>query len=320
MVQFGEVAPWSRSSVAERDLEDLVGSGLLSPNVDPDAPAWMVPPRSHQEPDPPEGFVVSFVRLHERGFNVPAGRFLRGLCDHYDVELQNFAPNAISQAASFIAVCEGFLGIPPHWDLWVHLFRGELHTVSGGGRGVRRPVRAGGLTFAVRDRRRDMYLPCTMTSNNADWEKGWFYLRNVGDKLPAYTGKVLTERPEKWAHGAKAEDQPRLEPIIEALRTLARRGLTVASVIANFHRRRVVPLMERPLAIFEMSAAADAAALGRSRMLEEPLAPAYAAGRAKRAVDPRKVAAGEDALWVLPMRPDPGFLPLVSFSSLSRLG
>ena len=44
------------------------------------------------------------------------------------MELHNFAPNSISQAAVFIAVCEGFLGVEMHWDLWVHLFRGELYT------------------------------------------------------------------------------------------------------------------------------------------------------------------------------------------------
>jgi hypothetical protein len=46
------------------------------------------------------------------------------------VELHNFAPNAISQAATFVDVCEGFLGIPMNWDLWVHLFRAELHTLT----------------------------------------------------------------------------------------------------------------------------------------------------------------------------------------------
>jgi hypothetical protein len=29
-----------------------------------------------------------------------------------------------------VAVCEGYLGIEPHWDLWKHLFRGELFTES----------------------------------------------------------------------------------------------------------------------------------------------------------------------------------------------
>jgi hypothetical protein len=46
------------------------------------------------------------------------------------VELHNFAPNGISQAAMFVGVCKGFLGIPVNWDLWVHLFRAELHTVT----------------------------------------------------------------------------------------------------------------------------------------------------------------------------------------------
>jgi hypothetical protein len=51
---------------------------------------------------------------------------MRGLCYHYGVELHNFAPNAISQVATFVAICEGFLGIPVNWDLWVHLFHAEL--------------------------------------------------------------------------------------------------------------------------------------------------------------------------------------------------
>ena len=45
---------------------------------------------------PPTGYVISLARLHERGFGIPAGRFLRALCRHYEVELHNFAPNAIS--------------------------------------------------------------------------------------------------------------------------------------------------------------------------------------------------------------------------------
>jgi hypothetical protein len=51
-----------------------------------------------REPNPPFGYVISFVHFHERGFAAPASRFLRGLCYHYGVELHNFAPNKISQA------------------------------------------------------------------------------------------------------------------------------------------------------------------------------------------------------------------------------
>jgi predicted hydrolase (HD superfamily) len=50
--------------------------------------------------------------FHERGFAALASRFMRALCHHYGVELHNFAPNAISQAATFVGVCKGYLGIP----------------------------------------------------------------------------------------------------------------------------------------------------------------------------------------------------------------
>jgi hypothetical protein len=48
----------------------------------------------------------------QRGFTAPAGRIMWGLCHHYGVELRNLTPNAISQVACFVAVYEGYLGIP----------------------------------------------------------------------------------------------------------------------------------------------------------------------------------------------------------------
>jgi hypothetical protein len=65
------------------------------------------------------------------------------------VELHNFTPNAISQAATFVGVCEGFLGIPVNWDLWVLLFRAELHTLTTPEPKIRRAVHAGGMTIAL---------------------------------------------------------------------------------------------------------------------------------------------------------------------------
>jgi hypothetical protein len=135
-------------------LNELVNGGLLAPNVEGAPPAWIVPPASDREPNPPYGYVVSFIRLHERGFTVPASCFMRGLCYHCGVELHNFAPNAISQAATFVGICEGFLGILVNWDLWLHLFHAELHTLATGETRVRRVVCTGGLTFALRDSRK----------------------------------------------------------------------------------------------------------------------------------------------------------------------
>jgi hypothetical protein len=110
------------------------------------------------------------------------------------VELHNFAMNAISQAATFVGVCEGFLGIPVNWDLWVYLFRVELHTATTPEPKIRRAVRAGGVTIAVWETRRELYIPYTMTSNNTEWEQGWFYLCNDEPGLPPWTGKVEKRR------------------------------------------------------------------------------------------------------------------------------
>jgi hypothetical protein len=73
-----------------------------------------------------------------------------------------------------------------NWDLWVHLFCAELHTLATSETLVRWALSAGGLTFALRDLRKELYPLCTMTSNNADWEKGWFYLRNDDASLPLH--------------------------------------------------------------------------------------------------------------------------------------
>jgi hypothetical protein len=75
------------------------------------------------------------------------------------VELHNFAPNAISLVATFVGVCEGFLGILVNWDLGVHLFRTELHTLSTPEPRVRRAVRADGMSISLRESRRNFAFP-----------------------------------------------------------------------------------------------------------------------------------------------------------------
>jgi hypothetical protein len=173
-----------RSVVTRLVLNQLVTAGQLAANEDGRPAEWIVPSGREEALNPPSGYDVSFVRFHERGFMAPASRFMRALCHHYDVELHNFAPNAISQAATFVGVCEGFLGIPVNWDLWVHLFRVELFTQPTTEPRTRHAVRASGMSLTVWGQRKDDYIPCTMTTNNAGWERGWFYLRNDEPDLP----------------------------------------------------------------------------------------------------------------------------------------
>jgi hypothetical protein len=202
-----------------------------------------------------------------------------------------------------VGVCEGYLGIPVNWDLWIHLFRADLYTQPMSEQRTRRAVCAGGMSLALRAQYKDDYIPCTMTTNNAGWERGWFYLRNAEPGLPPYTGLVLQERPDSWSHGVSpASHRRRLDSVLAALRNLAARGLTAATVLAFLHHRRVVPLMERPLCIFEMTETANPVALARSGMLPSPLLREYAATRARSAIDTRSLRS-DRPLWDLEMLP-----------------
>ena len=58
--------------------------------------------------------------------------------------------------------------------------------------------------------------------------------------------------PERWKYGVPREDQPKLQPLLEGLERLWSRCLTAATVVAAFHRRRVLPLMARRRRLFEM--------------------------------------------------------------------
>jgi hypothetical protein len=174
--------PVAFSTVTADDQEALVAEGLLRPLSGDSQPEWMAPP-SGAAPSPPPGYVVSFVSFHERGFGVPASRFMRAILHVYGVELHNLSPNSISQAAIFAAVCEGYLGIDPQWDLWTHLFSAELFASPMGERRVRMAVRDGVCILQLRQAWALQYIPAILASSNKGWQRRWFYLRNDDGRL-----------------------------------------------------------------------------------------------------------------------------------------
>jgi len=99
---------WCCFDITSQRIECLVRRGLLCAQTS--AEEW------------PDGYVVSFTHFHERGFTTPAHRFLRRLLHYYKIELQHLNLNGIQHMAAFVALCEGFLGISPHFDLWWHFF------------------------------------------------------------------------------------------------------------------------------------------------------------------------------------------------------
>jgi hypothetical protein len=73
---------------------------------------------------------------------------------------------------------------------------------------------------------------------------------------------------ENWTYGIIEEDKPKLQPLLDTLRRLWLCRLTAGMVAAVFHRRRLLPLMQRWLWIDEMT---PEASLEGSQMSHESL-------------------------------------------------
>jgi hypothetical protein len=122
----------------------------------------------------------------------------------------------------------------------------------------------------------------------------------------------VTAAADNWRYGTPHDRQKNLQPLLKALGEFRKGGLTAAGVVAAIRRRRVLPLMERRLPLWEMTPEADLAGL---RMSSDPLS-----------IDDlhRRVAVtlgkpDADALSQRLMRPDRRCVSLVSVRSFFLL-
>jgi hypothetical protein len=166
-------------------------------------------------------------------------------------------------------------------------------------------VRAGGCTLLLRQSRASLYIPAILASSNKGWQRRWFYLRNDGELLPPFSQRVVTAATDAWRHGTPHERQKNLEPLLQALEVLRKGGLTAAGVIVAIHHRRVLPLAERRLSLWEMTSEAD---WEGSRMSPDPLPFDALQWRVSVALGKLDLHAFSQLL----MRPDRGCVTLVS--------
>jgi hypothetical protein len=121
------------------------------------------------------------------------------------------------------------------------------------------------------------------------------------------------EKGDSWHHSVSpSSHQAWLDSLLAALKNLADVGLGAASVLANLHHQRIVPLMERELRIHEMSEVSNPTSMARLWFLPDRLPHEYVAARARRAISLMAVRHSNDDLWSFGMLPD---APTVSRSS-----
>ena len=108
---------WESSKCSRSDLESLVKQGFLpSKSVIQWRPAF-----GDARPYENMNEIIGFVYF-ERGLGLPCSNFFSGLLYYYGIQLYHLTPNSFVHTSVFVHLCEAFLGIEPHFDLFRHLF------------------------------------------------------------------------------------------------------------------------------------------------------------------------------------------------------
>jgi hypothetical protein len=69
--------------------------------------------------------------FYERGFGMCSHRFLRLLLQFYGLELHHLTPSGVMHIAAFVTLCEAYIEIKPHFNLWNYFFHIWLRADSG---------------------------------------------------------------------------------------------------------------------------------------------------------------------------------------------
>ena len=68
------------------------------------------------------GEVVAFTSYLERGLGFLVLLSFLGSCAYYRIQLHHLTPNSFVHMSIFVHLCEAFMGIEPHFELFRYLF------------------------------------------------------------------------------------------------------------------------------------------------------------------------------------------------------
>ena len=105
------------SSVTEEDIKKLREARYRTAEI-----SHKLPARGQAIPTPEPGESVVFVSHFLRGLGFSLDPFVRGLMFYYGLDFHDLAPDSILHISLFIVVCEAFLHVTPHFDLWLKTF------------------------------------------------------------------------------------------------------------------------------------------------------------------------------------------------------
>jgi hypothetical protein len=218
--------------MTEAKIQSLVDRGLLRSKAEVEWKAAVgedLPTEDVKEQ-------VIFTSYFERGFNLPAGDFFRGLLYYYKLELVHLVSNSFTAVSTFIHFCEAYLGISPHFLLWRHLFC--VKSTS------KRSRLVGVVMFCLRSGLKSEWIDTDLHDNNAGWRSEWFYIADQLPGLPRRSGHKPVKISE-WDLAMSSRKADYLKEVLELVKDLKNRGVIGASVARSFCRRLIQPIKDR---------------------------------------------------------------------------
>jgi hypothetical protein len=191
---------------------------------------------------------VILTSFFERGFNLPAGDFFRGLLYYYRLELVHLVPNSITVVSTFIHFYQAYLGISPHFLLWRYFFCVKSTGKRSG------PV--GAVMFVLRSSLNAEWIDTDLPDNTAGCRSEWFYIADQVPGLPHRAGHKLAKISE-WDLGLSSRDLEDLKGVLELVSDMKKWGVTGAAVARSFCRRMIQPIKDRVHPTYEYCGQSD---------------------------------------------------------------
>ena len=239
---------WRRGILTAEDMAALEEEGYLPTGKNR---AWRLPKADEVPPKPKADEVVMTVAALERGFSFPPSAFFCKVLETYGLQPHNMTPNSVLILSSFVAVCEGYLGVPPSIDLFQYYFtvkRESIRKSIGGGA----LATCGSMGFKPRT---DRDFPHIQGHESVKgWQAKFFYHKNVGNpSLPAFTPGAATPLPS-WQ--LKITVAPS-DAIRQQTRRIEKLDLNGADTVLCWFTRRIQPLQQRSKLLCESSGKTD---------------------------------------------------------------
>ncbi|KAE8810350.1 hypothetical protein D1007_12935 [Hordeum vulgare] len=247
---------WLGSDICVENIDTLRHCQML-------LPASLVTvriPRTENAPRPQEGEVVVFDEHFYRGFGLPKSTFFCNFLTFLGLQLDHLAPNAILQLASFVVMCEGFLGIEPRLDLWQSLFFFKQHSIKMDKAEMDKhdgscPMTSCGATL-VHHRMKSGFPQMPLQYSIKQWQRGFFYVKNTSPTRDAINMPPFTIEPPMAKKNWQAKypkPVPEVAQIGVYLDSLKGRGLVGRDLLTTMMTHRILPLQRRPHLICQMS-------------------------------------------------------------------